>query len=82
MPQESRSESTMRTGAGPGPPNFREFVFRDCLKSPDNPKTKALEGYETGQKGLISLRCANDIYTWDTTERLFRQSLCSTLSIW
>jgi hypothetical protein len=27
----------------------------NCLKSPDSPKTKALEAYETGQNGLF--RC-------------------------
>ena len=42
-------------------PTWLKRKLRDCLKSQDRPKTKVLEGYETGQKGLISLRCANDI---------------------
>ena len=56
-------------------PNFREFPFRNCLKSLDGRKTKALEAYETGAKGLISLRYAGDFCARDTTERLFRQFL-------
>jgi hypothetical protein len=31
--------------------NFGEFTFRNCLKSLDGRKTKALEAYETGQRG-------------------------------
>jgi hypothetical protein len=31
--------------------NFREFTFRNCLKSLDGRKTKALGVYETGQRG-------------------------------
>jgi hypothetical protein len=32
-------------------PNFGELPFRNCLKSLDGRKTKALEAYETGQRG-------------------------------
>jgi hypothetical protein len=30
--------------------NFGECFFRNCPKSPDSPKTKAVETYETGKK--------------------------------
>jgi hypothetical protein len=59
--------------------DFRESRLRNCLKSPDSPKMKASEAYETGQKGFNSLLCATDICTQDTTERLFRQSLIGNL---
>lgn len=35
---------------------------RNCLKSLTSPNTKASEAYETGQRGLVSLRFASDFY--------------------
>jgi hypothetical protein len=55
--------------------DFPDSLSRDCLESPDSPKTKALEAYETGKKGLISLPCTNDICAYGSTERVSRQSL-------
>jgi hypothetical protein len=33
--------------------NFVVFFLRNCPKSPDSPKTKAVEAQETGQRGSI-----------------------------
>src|SRR5215210_8922922 len=55
--------------------SIHRSAWRNCLKSLADAKTKALEAYETGQSGLISLRFASDFHPRDTTERLFRQFL-------
>jgi hypothetical protein len=52
--------------------NWLKSSFRDCLKSLASPKTKAVEAYEGGQRGIISPRYASGFYASDTTERLLR----------
>ena len=59
--------------------NFREFHFRDCLKTLDNLKPKASRPAKWSKRCSLWARWTTKMYAPGSTERLFRRSLRNCL---
>ena len=61
--------------------DFREFLFRDCLKSLVVGQARTLQVQKRDENNLILVLCASQLCDQDATQHLFGQSQRDCLKI-